>query len=154
MSGTSRPACRVAADWLPPSMMPPNEAASTERARGFGEGGRPTPGPSAPVGRSRAAGGSPPTPAPFAVDGRDAAAEALRARAGAAPLSPLAVDALGAAAMFGVSRAAWLKWRAAGQVPGPRRLGRRVLWDTRELADWWTAGAPSREEWEQRRGGT
>jgi predicted DNA-binding transcriptional regulator AlpA len=63
----------------------------------------------------------------------------------------LAVDAREAARMFGVSRAAWLKWRAADRLPRPRRLGRRVLWDTRELAAWWAAGAPSREEWESTR---
>jgi predicted DNA-binding transcriptional regulator AlpA len=66
------------------------------------------------------------------------------------PLPRLAVDAREAARLFGVSRAAWLKWRAAGRLPRPRRLGRRVLWDTRELAAWWAAGAPPPEDWERR----
>jgi hypothetical protein len=67
----------------------------------------------------------------------------------------LAVDARGAAAMFGLSRAGWLKLRSQGRTPEPRRLLRRVLWDTQELREWWSAGAPSRDEWEaSRKGGS
>jgi predicted DNA-binding transcriptional regulator AlpA len=69
-------------------------------------------------------------------------------------VGPLAVDARGAAAMFGLSRAGWLKLRAQGRTPEPRRLLRRVLWDTAELREWWAAGAPPRGEWASRKGGS
>lgn len=66
---------------------------------------------------------------------------------------PLAVDARDAAALFGLGRSTWLKLQAAGRIPRPRRLGRRVLWDTAELRAWWEAGAPAREAWDAMRGG-
>lgn len=68
-----------------------------------------------------------------------------------APPAPLATDAVGAAAMFGLSRAMWFKLASTGRVPRPRRLGRRVLYDIAELRAWWGAGAPAREVWDAMR---
>ena len=63
---------------------------------------------------------------------------------------PLAVNALDAAAICGVSRSHWLKLHAQGAVPDPIRLGRRVLWRTAELRDWLHAGCPSAPRWRWR----
>lgn len=65
-----------------------------------------------------------------------------------ASIEPLAVDGRGAGGMFCLGRSTWAKLVSAGRVPRPRRLGRRVLWDTGELREWWAAGAPSCETWE------
>lgn len=56
-----------------------------------------------------------------------------------------------AAAICGISRTTWYKLRAAGRVPAPIRLGRRVPWRIDELHDWTTAGCPTLHEWKQLR---
>lgn len=66
-------------------------------------------------------------------------------------IEPLAVDARGAAALFGLGRTCWFKLASSGRVPRPRRLGRRVLYDIAELRAWWAAGAPARDAWDAMR---
>lgn len=63
-------------------------------------------------------------------------------------IAPIAVAAVEAAALFGVSRATWFKWDRAGRIPMPIiRSGRLVLWSVAELQAWVAADCPSRERW-------
>ena len=62
--------------------------------------------------------------------------------------APLLLDARAAAGLCGVSRSTWYVLHAAGRIPLPRRLGRAVRWDRRELEAWTAAGCPSRDRWE------
>ncbi len=55
-------------------------------------------------------------------------------------LEPWAVNAASAANLLGISRAHFLRLRAAGNVPEPVRIGRRVLWRIDELRDWLESG--------------
>ena len=63
----------------------------------------------------------------------------------------IAVDAEGAAVMFSVSKRLWGKLKAAGKVPAPFRLGKRVLWRVAELQAWCDARCPSRATWERQK---
>jgi predicted DNA-binding transcriptional regulator AlpA len=64
-------------------------------------------------------------------------------------LKPLVVEAADAARLCGVSRTSWYSLRAAGKIPRPVRLGRRVLWRVAELEDWVKEGCPAMHRWEQ-----
>jgi prophage regulatory protein len=57
------------------------------------------------------------------------------------------VNAADAARICGISRTLWFDLRAAGRVPKPLRLGRRVLWNRDELDQWMAAGCPPHHEW-------
>lgn len=57
------------------------------------------------------------------------------------------VTAEKAAQLCGIGRTTWYKLRAAGQVPAPIRLARRVLWHVEELRDWTAAGCPALHQW-------
>ena len=61
-------------------------------------------------------------------------------------------DANGAARVCAMSRTAWYKRMACGQVPRPVRIGGLVRWRRRELEDWIAAGCPPRSVWENRSG--
>jgi predicted DNA-binding transcriptional regulator AlpA len=52
-----------------------------------------------------------------------------------------------AAALAGVSRAHWHRLRAAGKLPPPVRLGRKVLWRRSEVIGWIDAGCPDGRTW-------
>jgi len=60
---------------------------------------------------------------------------------------PLLIPDTGAAALCGVSRASWHRWRAAGKLPLPVRLGRKLLWRRREVELWIEAGCPAANVW-------
>lgn len=60
---------------------------------------------------------------------------------------PIAVDAVEAARLFGVSPSFWRKLDRAGAIPLPVKLGARVLWTVRELRAWADAGCPPRGKW-------
>lgn len=63
-------------------------------------------------------------------------------------LTPLAVDAEGAAAMLGLSRAMFYKQADAGRIgPMPVRFGKSVRYSLHELRAWAAAGMPPRHEW-------
>jgi predicted DNA-binding transcriptional regulator AlpA len=62
---------------------------------------------------------------------------------------PIAIDARGAARLCGISRSLWHSMKAAGRIPLPIRLGRRVLWRVEELHAWVKAGCPPLHRWEQ-----
>ncbi len=74
-------------------------------------------------------------------------------RAATRAMTPLAVNASGAAALCGVSRSMWLKLSSQGAVPAPVRLGRRTLWRVADLDAWLAAGCPSAERWREMSGG-
>ena len=48
----------------------------------------------------------------------------------------LLIDSRTAAALCGSSRSHWHALRAAGKVPPPVKLGRKVLWRRQEIVDW------------------
>jgi predicted DNA-binding transcriptional regulator AlpA len=66
-------------------------------------------------------------------------------------IDALQVGAAGAARMAGVSKATWLRLRAADKTPSPVRLGGRVLWRVEELESWIAAGCPDGKTWRARR---
>jgi hypothetical protein len=68
-------------------------------------------------------------------------------------LRPLAVDAVGAAQLLGISPRHFRSLDAAGRVPRGMRFGKSKRWRVRELTKWLDAGGPSREEWERGQGG-
>ncbi len=59
------------------------------------------------------------------------------------------VGAVEAARICGISRTTWYSLKAAGRVPAPVHLGRRVLWRREELHDWMTAGCPPLYQWQR-----
>lgn len=65
----------------------------------------------------------------------------------------LLLDAEESAKACGVSRSKWWSMHSAGHVPLPVRLGHRTLWRASELAEWVSAGCPSRDRWEAIREG-
>ena len=63
-------------------------------------------------------------------------------------LLPLAVDANGLARLLSSGLRTIRTWDAAGLIPRPHRVGRRVLWNVREIRRWIAAGMPDRQAWE------
>ncbi|HMO84346.1 MAG TPA: helix-turn-helix domain-containing protein [Lacipirellulaceae bacterium] len=70
---------------------------------------------------------------------------------GVGTLDVLAVDAAEAARLCGVSRTSWYGLQAAGRLPRPVRLGRRVVWRVEELKAWLAAGCPPLAKWQHMR---
>ncbi len=58
------------------------------------------------------------------------------------------IDAKDAAALCGMSRAAWYKRLSSGQVPRPVKIGSLARWRKDELAAWIAAGCPARSKWD------
>ena len=68
--------------------------------------------------------------------------------AGPAPApEPVLLRATDAAAICGISLAAFRNLFYRSQCPAPVKLGRSKLWRKQELLDWIKAGAPPRDEW-------
>jgi predicted DNA-binding transcriptional regulator AlpA len=87
---------------------------------------------------------TPLTPTPTAQ--LEYAREHAKRRKPAAPaIDPLLVDAAGAGAMTGFSRATWWKLQVSGRCPAPIRCGRKVLWRVSDLRAWAEAGCPPRD---------
>jgi hypothetical protein len=77
-----------------------------------------------------------------------------KARAAAvlsAPVEPLLVDTVQAAAACGIGRATWFRLRARGMTPAPVKLAGRVLYRVEDLRLWVLLGCPPRKEFEARR---
>lgn len=64
---------------------------------------------------------------------------------------PTLVNASEAARLCGIGRTTWYSLQAAGRVPAPIRLGRRVLWRIEELQDWIRAACPPLHQWKHLR---
>jgi predicted DNA-binding transcriptional regulator AlpA len=60
---------------------------------------------------------------------------------------PLLIPDTAAAALSGVSRASWHRWRAAGKLPLAVRLGRKLLWRRAEIVAWVDHGCPDLATW-------
>lgn len=63
-------------------------------------------------------------------------------------VDPELLDAVLLAALLGVSLRHVRGLHARGLLPGPVRLGSRVLWRRAEVRAWISAGCPARERWE------
>jgi predicted DNA-binding transcriptional regulator AlpA len=63
------------------------------------------------------------------------------------PNEPLLIPDTTAANLAGVSRAHWHRLRAAGKLPPPIRLGRKVLWRRLEIIAWVEKGCPDGPTW-------
>lgn len=61
----------------------------------------------------------------------------------------LLVGRLQAAALCGISAAAWDRLNAAGKVPRPIKLGARVVWKRSDLQTWVELDCPDRETFMQ-----
>lgn len=70
---------------------------------------------------------------------------------GVAIESPIAVDAKGAVALFGMGLRTWMTHHSAGRVPRPVHVGGCCRWVVDELRSWAAAGCPGRDRWEQTR---
>lgn len=57
-------------------------------------------------------------------------------------MEPLAVPAIEAARLCGVSVAMWWKMKNSARCPAPVRIGRRLLWRVDELRQWMAQGCP------------
>lgn len=60
----------------------------------------------------------------------------------------LLLDAGEAAKLCGMSRAAWYKRLASGQIPRPVKIGSISRWRRNELLHWIDAGCPARTKWD------
>ena len=65
-------------------------------------------------------------------------------------LTPLLVDAVGAAALLSISVAHFRRLAREGRIgPEPVRLGKCIRWSRAELARWADADCPPRHLWQQ-----
>lgn len=62
-------------------------------------------------------------------------------------LDAIGLSATDCARLCGVSRAHWWKLYASDRTPRPRRLGRRLVWDRREVEAWFAAACPAFDQW-------
>ena len=68
-------------------------------------------------------------------------------------LSPIAIDAKAAAAMFGLSSRTWRRLNSSRQCPAPIRVGGSVRWRVDELKCWSECDCPSCTAWTWHRSG-
>jgi predicted DNA-binding transcriptional regulator AlpA len=62
----------------------------------------------------------------------------------------LLLSAVDAAKLISVGRSHFYALHSSGRLgPMPIRLGRRILWNRRELESWVAAGCPARGQWLQ-----
>ncbi|MBW8039222.1 MAG: helix-turn-helix domain-containing protein [Planctomycetes bacterium] len=65
----------------------------------------------------------------------------------------LLLSAVDAARLISVGRSHFYALHSSGRLgPRPIRLGRRTLWNRKELESWVAAGCPAREKWLQTNG--
>ena len=63
-------------------------------------------------------------------------------------VKPLLLSAKDSAKLLGIGRTLFYSMHSSGRLgPLPIRLGRRVLWNRRELEAWVEAGRPNRHRW-------
>lgn len=61
------------------------------------------------------------------------------------------IGASEASRLCGVSRATWYRLLAGAKIPLPHKIGRRTLWDAKELRLWIDSSCPGRKRWEVER---
>ncbi len=57
------------------------------------------------------------------------------------------VEAPDAASLCSMSRRMWMRLNKDEQIPAPRKLRSKTLWDVAELRAWSAAGCPERAKW-------
>lgn len=63
-------------------------------------------------------------------------------------MESLLLSAENSAELLGIGRTLFYSMHSSGRLgPLPIRLGRRVLWERRELEAWVEAGCPKRDRW-------
>lgn len=79
------------------------------------------------------------------MDAQTQTQEARQAQATA----PVLLDATQAGALLSMSRSGFLLLHRKGRIPGPIRLGKKLVrWRRQELEAWAAAGCPWREAWD------
>jgi predicted DNA-binding transcriptional regulator AlpA len=74
----------------------------------------------------------------------------MRTSSTAEDVGKLALAAVDAAAVLGISRAQFWKLHSSGRLPAPVYLGTKApRWRLDELRRWLDAGAPERSRWEK-----
>ena len=64
----------------------------------------------------------------------------------------LLLSAQDAAKLLGIGRSHFYGLHSSGRLgPLPVKLGRRALWNRKELEAWVEAGCPTREQWQRRK---
>jgi excisionase family DNA binding protein len=67
----------------------------------------------------------------------------------ASGMDSLLLSAEDAARLLGIGRSHFYALRSSGRLgPLPVKLGRRALWDRKELEAWVAAGCPTRQRWQ------
>ena len=67
-------------------------------------------------------------------------------------MESLLLSAEDAAALLGIGRSLFYSMHSSGRLgPLPVKLGRRALWNRRELEAWVEAGCPARLQWQNRK---
>lgn len=51
--------------------------------------------------------------------------------------------------LCGLSKSAWYKYRSAGKIPAPVRIGGALRWRRAELEAWVGAGCPVKDAWDK-----
>ncbi|MBL7107659.1 MAG: helix-turn-helix domain-containing protein [Phycisphaerae bacterium] len=66
-------------------------------------------------------------------------------------MDPLLLTAESSAKLLGIGRTLFYSMHSSGRLgPLPVKLGRRVLWNRKELEDWVQVGCPARNRWQNR----
>jgi len=69
-------------------------------------------------------------------------------------MESLLLSAEDSAALLGIGRTLFYSMHSSGRLgPLPVKLGRRVLWNRKELEAWVEAGCPARLQWRNRKVG-
>jgi len=61
---------------------------------------------------------------------------------------PISIQPKELGCLLGLSTITIRRHIATGKTPKPNRLGRRLLWNRKEIIRWYEAGMPSRVKWE------
>lgn len=67
-------------------------------------------------------------------------------------METLLLSAEDAALLLGVGRTLFYSMHSSGRLgPLPVKLGRRVLWNRKEIEAWTEAGCPARQQWQNKK---
>lgn len=68
-------------------------------------------------------------------------------------MDSLLLSTEGAAELLGIGRSHFYGLHSSGRLgPLPVKLGRRVLWNRKDLESWVMVGCPARQEWQKKNG--
>lgn len=63
------------------------------------------------------------------------------------PMPRELISSVEASRLCGVSRATWYRLLAGAKIPQPHKIGRRTLWDAKELRLWIDSSCPGQKRW-------